>query len=409
MAERDKLDLSRRPPGKHWRDLTVKEREAEETRKTEAWLREQARADDPHEAEVQDQIRRRLVSKEAERRIASDAASKSFGGFRGLSLGEALAQPREKLDPIIGSLQGSGHKVTLTAQHKAGKTTTTSNVTRALADGGPLFDDERFFVRQLNGNVVVFDYELTEDDALDMYAVMGIRNMNKVFVESFRGNGLSLANEFVAEAVRDYLNEHDAEYWNLDPFGRSMRGFGSENDNDDVRRFLDTVDRIVAETGVRGVLLTAHTGRAQHEVGAEHARGATVLDDDADVRWLLSKDPKGNRFFRAEGRQGISVSEFRLELDSSANSLRASRTTRADIKADAHRPHILEFISAFERVDPQTGKAIDCSGRKVKQAIKGDDKEIDLELKALVAEGTLVAAPGTRGSNYYLAGEEPKA
>src|SRR5690606_24791061 len=109
--------------------------------------------------------------------------------------------------------------------------------------------------------------------ALDMYGALGLRNTSRVFLESLRGTGFSLANEHHREQAVQWLTENQICYWVMDPFGRAMRGFGSENSNDEVRMFLDAIDEIVERAGLIGTLMPVHTGRTQQEVGAEHGRG----------------------------------------------------------------------------------------------------------------------------------------
>ncbi len=63
--------------------------------------------------------------------------------------------------------------------------------------------------------------------------------------------------------------------------------------------------------------MPTHTGRAAMDVGSERARGATRLDDWADVRWLLTRgtgEDIDNRYFRATGRD-VETDEGVLEYN----------------------------------------------------------------------------------------------
>ncbi|WP_100813579.1 AAA family ATPase [Microbacterium lacus] len=295
-------------------------------------------------ADVEARVRSKEIELEAQRRITERVAKSTFGGFMSLSLGEALLVPREVKPAIISGLQMQGHKATLTAGFKAGKTTLSGNVVRSLADNEPFLG--RFPVMDLPGNIGILDYELTDDDALDMYGALGVRNTNRIFLESLRGTGFSLANGYHRDLAVKWLILHDICYWVMDPFGRALRGFGSENDNNDVRVFLDAIDEIVKEAGVLGTLMPVHTGRAQHEIGAEHGRGATVLDDDADARWLLTKDAAGRRFFRAEGRSGVGLDEVSLDFDSATARLTTGTVTRDESKGERYLSVVEDHIAA---------------------------------------------------------------
>lgn len=322
-----------------------------EARANHAWGRTTEEDDPPphtdeqrRAADIENRVRSKEIEREAERRLAERVAKSSFDGFAAMSLRDALLKPRVVKPAIISGLQMQGHKATLTAQYKAGKTTLAGNVVCSLADGTPFLD--RFEVFDLPGNIGIFDYELTEDDALDMYGSFGLHNTDRVFVESLRGTGFSLANEFHREQAVAWLKEHDIVYWVLDPFGRALRGFGSENANDDVRVFLDTIDEIVERAGILGTLMPVHTGRAQHEVGAEHGRGATVVDDDADARWLLTRDKSGRRFFRAEGRNGVALDEVSLEFDPGTSRLSTGDVTRDESTGERYLSIVEDHIAA---------------------------------------------------------------
>lgn len=342
-------------------------------------------------ADVEARVRSKEIELEAQRRITEQVAKSTFGGFMSLSLRDALLLPREVKPAIIGGLQMQGHKATLTAGFKAGKTTLSGNVVRSLADNEPLLG--RFPVIDLPGNIGIFDYELTDDDALDMYGALGLRNTNRVFLESLRGTGFSLANGYHRDKAVQWLIEHQIVYWVMDPFGRALRGFGSENDNNDVRVFLDAIDEIVEEAGVLGTLMPVHTGRAQHEIGAEHGRGATVLDDDADARWLLTKDASGRRFFRAEGRSGVGLEEVSLDFDSATARLTTGNVTRDESKGERHLSVVEDHIAA----NPGLGL------NELRDAKLCGNSELSAAIKLGEKRGTIrIDKSGTKNLHHYV-------
>lgn len=272
-----------------------------------------------------------LVRRTAHRQDAVAEAAGLFAGFSGLALTDALQIERPENSWLIQNCMRTGHKVGLTAGFKTGKTTLLGNVTRSLVDNVPLFD--RFPVEDMGGNVAIFDYELTETDAFEMYERLGIHKTDRVFVESLRGRGFSLANDVHAELAVNYLRQHDSAVWLLDTHARAMAGFGSENDNDDVGAFLRCVDQVAAEAGLLGVIISAHTGRFAAEVGSEHARGATKFDDDMDARWIYTKDKDQKRYFRADGRNGVGrFDEFAMKHDPLTEGLTATSLNRHDAR-----------------------------------------------------------------------------
>lgn len=330
------------------------------------------------ESKVAERVESLRIDREARRSLATEEATGLFAGFLGISLREALALPREPTSMIIEGLQGAGHKAVLVAQYKTGKTTLSANVVRALVDERPLFG--RFPVHPLDGNVGVLDYELTDEDALDLYESMQVENIDRIFMQSLRGTGFTLANDTHAELVVKWLVQHDIRYLSLDPFGRAMRGFGEENSNDDVRGFFMRVDTIAREARLLGVLMTVHTGRVVTEVGSERARGATVLDDDPDARWILTKDNQQRRFFRAEGRRGVGVEEISLEFDPARRLLTASGTTRAESAGERFMGPVLAFVEG------NPGATLN----EIKQGVEGTDKNVAAAVKLCIKDSLLL-------------------
>ncbi len=337
---------------------------------------ESAQAD--FDAAVADELRRMAIREAARREHSAEQASGLFAGFSQMTLREALEAPRETAPWLIERLQRAGHKAFLVAQFKAGKTTISGNVVRSLVDNVPFLG--RFAVHPLSGNVGVLDYELTEDDALDLYREMGVENPDRIFMQSLRGTGFTLANESHQHSAIAWALEHDIQYLALDPFGRAMRGFGEENSNDDVRAFLMTLDFIAKEAGLLGVLLPIHTGRERAEVGEERARGATVLDDDADARWILTKDKSGRRFFRAEGRKGVGVEEVALDFDSGLNRLTATNTTRKQSAGEPMQGPVLAYV------EQNPG----CSLRSIKANVEGTDSIVAAAVESLEKQGRIL-------------------
>jgi hypothetical protein len=78
------------------------------------------------------------------------------------SLAERLAKPPRPLVWRINGLMQANHRVLLSAQSKAGKTTTVVNVVRALVDTRALLFD-LFHVEPVN-RVTILDFEMADDD-----------------------------------------------------------------------------------------------------------------------------------------------------------------------------------------------------------------------------------------------------
>jgi 5S rRNA maturation endonuclease (ribonuclease M5) len=309
------------------------------------------------------------------------------------TLAEMLEVPREPRPQLIAGLHGQGHNSGLTAQFKTGKTTLYANLLGSLADGYPFLG--RFPVEPLSGNVALFNYEMDSDELLDWLEALDIGDPGRVFVYNLRGSRLSLANDIHAELIRDWLKEHSIEAWLLDPRRRAMRGFGEENNNDHVDAFTDTLDRIKAEAGVPNCFVTAHTGRVKHELGEEHARGATSWDDWQDNRWILTRDAEGNRFFRAEGRLAT-VDEFALSYDSITRAVTATEQSRSGLAVQK----VLSAVETYVRQNPG------CSQRNVQDDVTGKKEVLVRALGELAKQDRIRIDKTNQGHRHYPGGGE---
>lgn len=232
------------------------------------------------------------------------------------TLTDELKLPIEEVQWTIKDVFPTGANVTLTAQYKAGKTTLINSLARSLADGTQFLN--YFGKPDHKGRVVIFNYEVSENQYRRWMNDVAIENTDKVTLVHLRGKRLPLIVQRVEDLVVSILKDLDAQTWILDPFARAFTGCGDENSNSDVSVFLDTLDVIKERAGVSNLVLPVHTGRAQ-ESGVDRARGATRLDDWADVRWLLKKTNEG-RFFSADGRD-VLQEEQQLAFDENTRSL----------------------------------------------------------------------------------------
>jgi hypothetical protein len=238
--------------------------------------------------------------------------------LRPRTLDEDLKETSDPLSWTVEELQVLGGNALLIAEFKAGKTTLSMNLAKSLADGEPFLD--RFGVRRLDeGTVAYWNYEMTAAQRRGWLTDVQVRHPERITLLDLRGYSIPLQTKQGREVAVRWLEEARATYWILDPFGRA---FGdNENDNAAVGAFLEALDDIKSRAGVQDLLLVTHTGRKEHEVGREHARGATRPDDWADTRWILTKRG-GQRQLRAEGRD-VLVAAVDLAFDSASRRLTA--------------------------------------------------------------------------------------
>jgi len=271
--------------------------------------------------EISDMTRQELKSararREAKRILDQEEAVKNYHEpIYVRTLSEELKLPIEEVKWTIKDVFPTGANVTLTAQYKAGKTTLINHLASSLADGKKFLN--YFGEPSHAGRIVIFNYEVSENQYRRWMNDVAIENSDKITLVHLRGKRLPLTVPRVEDLVVSILKDLDAQTWILDPFARAFTGCGDENSNSDVGIFLDTLDVIKDRAGVSNLVLPIHTGRAQ-ENGIDRARGATRLDDWADVRWLLKKTTEG-RFFSADGRDVLQEEQM-LTFDENTRSL----------------------------------------------------------------------------------------
>jgi hypothetical protein len=196
--------------------------------------------------------------------------------------------------------------------YKTGKTGLSCDLAGALADGRPFLGS--LAVEMPQGRIGFWNGEMDRDDFLDYTRPIGIQNPSKIETLHLRGYRVPLLSDAGAAWTVGWLRYNGIEIWINDSWARLCAWSGiDENDNSGVAQLAATIDEIKSQAGVAQFLITAHTGRAKHDEGTEHARGATALDDWVDVRLVMTR--QGNdRFLFAEGRQ-VGMDETQLISD----------------------------------------------------------------------------------------------
>jgi len=263
----------------------------------------------------------------------------------GWSARDELALPDEPVTYTVAHVMPTGTNVLLTAGYKSGKTTMVNNLARSLVDGTRFLG--RFDIAAMPGNVAIWNYEVDGPMYRRWLRSMKIQELDKLYPFNLRGYRMPLLVKHVEDRVVAWLAERDIKFWVVDPFARAFVGSGEENSNDQVGKFLDTLDVIKRRAGVRDLVLPTHTGRAEMSAGQEHARGATRLDDWADVRWILTRENSDSpAYFRASGRD-VTWSESQLSYDEETRTLTMGakgNRSRAENKRDLIMTAILQAV-----------------------------------------------------------------
>lgn len=263
-----------------------------------------------------------------------------------------LAQPREPKRMLLGALAHQGHNVTVTARYKVGKSTVTENVTYACTTAGLFL--ARFPVEH-ELRVTYLNYELDEDDMVNRIKRMGLdaAALDRLQVINLRGHRLPITMPAGRSWLTARLIDHATDVMIIDPFGAAFAAAGGENENDnaEVRRFLIALDEIKRNSGVQSSFMPVHTGRGEQTEGDERGRGATVVDDWADVRMILTKDDKGCRYLRTEGR-AMDLEESKLGFDGDTGRLMLATSDMGVNRSRARNQEHLDAVVAVVKVNP---------------------------------------------------------
>jgi len=218
-----------------------------------------------------------------------------------------------------------------------------------MAVAASLVDEQPFLgyrPRKLAGRVGYWNFEMNRDQMRDWWRRLGIENPKRISVLNLRDYAMPLTAPLVQDWAIKWLKNLDIEYWIFEPWRRVIVGSAKENDNDEITALTSAIDIIKREAGVSDTLTTVHTGRAVAVEGEERSRGATALDDWADVLWSLTKQGD-ERFFSAVGRD-VAVDEFRIGYN--AGRLTTSGGSRKEARDEEHIAEVVRVVWAQPRI-----------------------------------------------------------
>lgn len=345
-----------------------------------------------HEQMVRKELAILRARDEAKRLFAAEKAAAQFRVPPNRpTLAEELLIPSKPVQYRIDRLLPIGGNVLLPAQYKAGKTTTVNNLVASYADAEPFLGKFEMFPAE--GRIAVWNYEVGEDQYREWLRDVGVKHPERVVVLNLRGFRVPITAPTVEDWCVEWLQRHEVSTWVMDPFARAATGV-DENSNTEVGVWLDTFDVIKSRAGVLEGVLVTHTGREVQEAGQERARGATRLDDWADVRWILTRDDAGARFFRATGRD-VEVEEEKLSWDAETR-----RTTFGgwDRRGEAKR-RLEDAVVAYIAEHPG------CSGEELEKhsGLSPQKGILAARDRALASHRIRVEEAGARGRKNHFA------
>lgn len=330
-----------------WKQVIARDRR-------EPMLYEWSDLPDPFDPEVRKAVRQEHVRQYARDTVRQERAAAELRlPDAPLTLADDLAIEEPPLDWTVDSLHPDGGNTLIAAPAKAGKTTLMANLIRSLADAESFLG--LYPVRELQGRVAVWNYEVSHRQLKGWLEEIGIQNPERAATWSLRGFRLPLIAPAAEDAAVEWLAEREVEVLIVDPLSRALIHSGlNENENADNLLFLDALDAIKERAGVHDLFVVDHFGH-QHE----RARGGSVKLGWPDVLWNLTED-NGTRFLSAEGRD-VQVPEMAMGFNPATRRLKVEGGSREDrrlqrgVKNAVRSVGMNEGLSKSELLDAMDG------------------------------------------------------
>lgn len=203
---------------------------------------------------------------------------------------------------ITGMIHNEG-KTLLSAQYKAGKSTMMLEVLRSLTTGTDFLGHKEFTVPR-PVKVAYYDMELGRPMAHRwLRDASGIDHAQMFYISALgRGASLDMRSDALRAKTARQLRENGVEVLIIDPASPVMSALGiDENAADQVRPWLDSLDMLAVEAGLKSIVLTVHTGHQE----TNRARGSSAWSDWPTALWSMKKhgeDQDARRSLSAWGR-----------------------------------------------------------------------------------------------------------
>lgn len=230
-----------------------------------------------------------LFNREFKRQIASEKAREYR---RALKLGpfdvETFAGVQEDLTELryrVDKLQVDNSSILIAGRRKQGKTTVALNLAKSLIDGTLLFN--RFPVEQIEGTVAYWNYEMSLRQFNVWLHQADIEDHLRFVHWPLRGKHVNLMNDDIFSFCVERLKEDETEYLFMDPWSRAIAGIAGENNNEEVRAYLERIDELKEKAGVPNLAILAHISPKSKD---DMVRGASALEDWADAWWIVKRE-----------------------------------------------------------------------------------------------------------------------
>jgi len=305
-----------------------------------------------------------------------------------------LAVPDEAATYRVAGLWPTGGRVVLSAQHKAGKTTLTANLVRALVDGKPFLDA---FDVLPTGRVVIVDDELDERMLRRWLRDQGIVNTHRVTVLPLRGrlSSFNILDPTTRTRWAEHLGAGDVLL--LDCLRPALDALGLSEDKD-AGRFLEALDELTTEAGIAETLVVHHMGHV-----GERSRGDSRILDWPDAVWKLVRDAEDDdttsagsvrRYLTGYGRD-VDQAETLLAFNPATRHLSVAGGSRRDRKVDEAVEAVLDTIRDYG--EPLSGRQIEA---RLRDTGPGRDT-VRAALKRAVNDGDVLITEGANNAKLH--------
>lgn len=351
-----------------------------------------------HDADVAAEVGRLRARRAAAAILAAEDAQ-TITVPEPTDLPDLLGEPDNPTTFRIEGLWPAGGTVVLAAAYKAGKTTTTGNLLRALADGDAFLGTWQV-TPILDGRIGIIDLEMPRDRFKTWLRDQGIKHPERVTTWTLRGAAATF--NILDPDIRDtwvrQLAERQVRVLVVDCLGPILSALGRDEDNQGVGPLLDALTTLAHQAGVSELLLVHHMGH-----GAERSRGASRLRDWPDAEWRIVRQrdpdnpgaepaPNAPRFFAAFGRD-VDIPEGQLGYDPHTRHLTYNQGNRREARARAAQHAVLEFVNSNPA---RSGRAIEAA--TTTDTTSGDLTRVAIReaLAAAVATGLITTTTGPR-------------
>lgn len=283
-------------------------------------FREEPATESELEKEIAREVAKLRIRDEAKKRLKEEKALEEWKRVRKdvpfQSLTKRLADydPDTKINFVVEDILPEFGNVVFSAQDKAGKTTFSLALVKALADGGSYLN--RFSANKVGRKICYMNVELAEQTADKWLSDMEIQDTDRVITLYLRGREqwFGIESPEVRHVVAREMERNDIGVLIIDPIGPLWDAAGiDESDNSQVGPYMVMLGQMAADAKIDNVLVIQHAGHTN----GDRARGASKILGWPDAVWSIRKEGKGadeKRFFRAYGRD-VKVPEARFTYD----------------------------------------------------------------------------------------------